>query len=260
MIQGKDILYGGLGLLVVFLGIGMARRKVGSAITKGALKSADENHSPSWFALRFKQAFEWGRDTGGTDEELIMGTLSAIPTQKVWGQVQKKYSQIASQSSFRSLIQDLDGELDSGEYKVASAIFEAYPKDDKARKNRWGNPQWDDIRLALRSVAMRLFFYLHRGDGFSMSSLLSIPTLLSEVTGGSSLEDQYWQKSLEAWDEIPLAGYAPHLARVYQEETQESLFQVLLDKLSDEHWNQLHHNLTNKADGKGKQLREIFGY
>lgn len=252
MVNPKKILAGGVGVLLILLGVGIARKRYLQAAARGAFNSADKHQKPSWYAVRLKKAMEYDSSTGHTDEELIVDTLAAVPTREVWDEIKAKYSTLADAGTVSNLIEDLDSDLDDSEYQIASAIFESYPKDQAAAQKRWTDPKADDIRLAMRGYAARIYFYMHRGEHW-LDNITQIYYYNHDL-----VDDEYWAKALQAWKEIPLASYAPHLSSAYYQLFNESLYGTLLDYLSDDQFSELAQTLLNKTDGKGKTIQQIL--
>lgn len=129
----KNIVVGGGALGLIFL---IGRAVVRKIQQNRSFNQTDDYQSPSYFALRLKQAMENDNFFGfNTDEPLIRATLKEIPHLKFWDKVKTAYARL---TKGENLMLDLDKDLSRHEKRGVDMILAVLPKDEKEAKARAG--------------------------------------------------------------------------------------------------------------------------
>jgi hypothetical protein len=121
----EKLQYGIIGLIVIGGSFFIGRSIVRKARATAEEKKTYEDGNPATFAKQIKMAFENDNWFGwGTDEEALRKTLQAIPSKEVMRKVISSYQKLYA----RSMMADMQDELNTSEYNEMLAIIAAKPE------------------------------------------------------------------------------------------------------------------------------------
>lgn len=212
--------------------ISVAGKRIRTAVENNVLDQSQKPGSAADFAVTLRKAMEWSSSTGGTDEELLFSTLALISSPTQWNQTKSKFQQLTG----KSLIAELDADLDAWESEVARSIYQVNVPESSETEGK---------RMMRKLIAWsdRLAWWLARGKPWY----------------GSEVSMYYAGKALECFEEVSHARFLPILSQLHHHKYGETLINLLLLRLPEEAWGQLRRIINNKPDAKGKSLKELFG-
>lgn len=121
----EKIRYGLLGIVVLGGSFLIGRKVVRNARSVSEEKKTYEEGNAATYAKQIKMAFDNNMWFGwGTDEEAIRRTLRAIPSKDEFRKVMRSYQKLYT----RSLMKDMQDDLQNSEYNEMLAIIAAKPE------------------------------------------------------------------------------------------------------------------------------------
>lgn len=229
--RGHDIQRALYTTIVVGTGIGATvftlwyiDKRIKKARATASTNKGDDYAAPQGFALRFSEAM----DGLGTNEDLIIELVTAIPHRKFWDDVQRAY---AAQTQGRNLIGDMRAELSDWWVQKALGIVAMKPANEHERKNPPAGATNDQVTRWANAINDAAEYTWGTDEDAMLATLREIPSIAALRRVDTAYRALY--------------GYG--------------ILYELTDELSGHYLEQSHQIITSKPDANGRPIQQILG-
>lgn len=206
-LSNREIILYSMGSVLLLGGTFLFGRKlVRDTVKKHEEKNSVEDGSIGSYAKAIKMAFD-NDGWWGTDEQALRNTLISIPSKQVFGNVLKSYQHLYN----RSLMADMQGELDTSEYNEMLSIING--KKDKTNETTINYAkQYETWARRLKSAFDKTYGFLPGTDEEAIRAVFNeIPTQSAFIQVASSYQGQFHsnlmndlKSELEFWEYAPM--------------------------------------------------------